>query len=132
MGGNSLIFSARMARYFCNISMESYTGHQKEVIAIFFEILVIYLGYHQNFVLENPQMRVSGQSARANPLHWSSINIFCTKNGFPVICGTRKNQSLVSSKIGGFACPQSYRSQASHRELTVLLCLRPLQAIVSA
>ena len=88
--------------------MESRTGHQKEAIAIFFEILAIYLGYRQNFVLENPQMRVSGQSARANPLHWSSINIFCTKNGFPVICGTRKNQSLVSSKIGGFACPQLY------------------------
>jgi hypothetical protein len=46
-------------------------------------------------------MAVFLKSARANQLLWSPMSRFCTKNGFPVICGNRKNQSLAVSKIGG-------------------------------
>jgi len=78
---------------FFDVSTVSRMGHQKEAI---------FGDFSELFDPKNPSMTVF----RTNQLNWFPINIFYTKNGFLVICASRKNQSLIMSRFVEFACPQ--------------------------
>jgi hypothetical protein len=54
------------AEYFFDISMVSWTGHQKEAIGIFFIILAIFSGVGQILGPKNVEMTVYQKSAHAN------------------------------------------------------------------